>query len=123
MQRYVSRKSTDIPLKLPSLMMRQKGEGENIVRRDDKIIISFNEEIADHIEWAYNQILSDDFASVDRMGEDLLLTVQKDLDSLDEYIFPDLYFNLKSGHSFKIALDIKVIPKGAPYEESWNFLA
>ena len=41
--------------------MRQKGEGENIVRKDDKITISFNEEIAEHIEWAYNQISSDDF--------------------------------------------------------------
>ena len=123
MQRYVSRKSTDIPLKLPSLIMRQKGEGENIVRKDDKIIISFNEEIAEHIEWAYNQISSDDFASIDRIGEDLLLTVKKDLDSLNEYIFPDLYFNLKGDHSFKIALDIKVLPKDATNEESWNFLA
>ena len=45
-------------------------------------------------------ISSDDFASVDRIGEDLLLTVKKDLDSLNEYIFPDLYFNLKGDHSF-----------------------
>ena len=61
-------------------------------------------------------------SSVDRIGEDLLLTVKKDLDSLNEYIFPDLYFNLKGDHSFKIALDINS-SKITTNEESWNFLA